>query len=196
LTGITAAVGLAFALLLGACGGSSGSADRGTGKADALAAKDVPVGPDGFSLTSVNFKDGAALPARFSCDATNISPSLTIGGVPDGTAELAIVVDDPGAADGTYVHWIIDLPAGSAGLAEDLVPDKSFSARNSAGRTSYSGACPPKGDPAHTYRFTVYALDEAIGKDIDDTDASDALSAIAEHATAKATLSATYQRKS
>jgi Raf kinase inhibitor-like YbhB/YbcL family protein len=192
----TRVAGAAVALLLAACGGS-GNADRGEDEADALAAKDIPSGADGFTLSSVNFEDGAELPARFTCDATDISPALTIEGVPDGTVQLAIVVDDPDAADGTYVHWIVGaLPTDTTGLAEDLVPEDAEQARNSAGGSSYRGPCPPEGEAAHTYRFTVYALDAEVDDDFENADASDALETLAERATAKATLTATYQRAS
>jgi Raf kinase inhibitor-like YbhB/YbcL family protein len=193
-TWIRRSAGPAAALLLAACGATT-SADRGDEEADALAAKDIPAGADGFAVSSVNFEDGAPLPARFTCDATDISPALTIDGVPDGTAELAIVVDDPDAADGTYVHWIVGGLAPTTGaLAEDLVPEDAVQARNSDGGSSYRGPCPPEGDPAHTYRFTVYALDAEVADDIENADASDALELITEHATAKAVLTATYQR--
>lgn len=180
---------------MAACGGSSGTADRGEEQADALFAKELPA-VGGFTITSPNFADGAALPIRFTCDSTNISPALRVEGAPADAVELAIVMDDPGADNGTFVHWIVGAlqPAG-ASLAEDLVPDGASQARNSDGRSAYKGPCPPKDEPAHTYRITVYALNKTTGTTLKNEPAGKALDAIAERATAKATMSATYQRK-
>ncbi len=191
---VTAIVGAALALA--ACGGTTPRADRGSKSADALAAKDLPASA-GFALSSASFTNGSELPARFSCDSTSISPALAMAGVPSGTTELAIVVDDPDATDGTYVHWIVaGLSPETTRLVEDNVPAGATQARNSAGGTSYGAVCPPKGEPAHNYRFAVYALDAKIGADIKNKDASDALGTIAEHATARATMRATYVRAS
>lgn len=191
--GVAPVLAVASGLVLSACGGGS-TADRGDEEADALFAKALSGGQ--LAITSPNFDEGAELPARFTCDATNISPALSFSGVPQGTAELAIVVDDPGAADGTFTHWIIaGLPPTTIGLAEDQVPDEAVEGRNSEGRSAYSGPCPPEGDGPHTYRFSVYALDAPTGDDVDGLDAGDALDAIADRATARATLTATYARQ-
>lgn len=188
-----AAAAVAAGLALSACGGSS-NADRGDEEADALFAKALGAGE--LTISSPNFDEGAELPARFTCDSTDISPALAFSGVPDGTAELAVVVDDPGAADGTFTHWIIaGLAPTSSGLAEDHVPDEAVEGRNSEGGSAYSGPCPPKGEGPHTYRFSVYALDAATGDDVEARDAGEALEAIAARATARATLTATYARQ-
>lgn len=181
------------AALLAACGGSSGSVDRGAEEADALFAKQLPDG--GMTLTSVNFTDGQELPARFTCDSSGISPALEIAGIPDGAKSLALVMDDPGAEGGTYVHWIVaGLPPQDTRFVEQAVPDGADQARNSAGRAAYGPACPPEGGPAHTYRISAYALDADVGGDIRNDPASDALETITEHATARVTLQVTYER--
>jgi len=190
-----AAATAAAVTTLGACGGGSATADRGNKAADALFAEDLGDSGGALRISSPNVADGDALPARFSCDSTGISPALVITGVPDGTAELAIVLDDPDAEGGTYTHWILaGLPAADTSLAEDYVPPKATSARNSAGRSGYAAVCPPEGDAAHTYRISVYALDEPTGDTVDKQLATDALEAIAERATARATMRATYRR--
>lgn len=191
---MTVAALAAGATLLTACGGGTSAAERGDEEADALFAKQVAT-DSGLSVTSPNVAEGDELPVRFTCDSTGISPALDLGGIPEGTVELALVVDDPDAEAGTFVHWIVaGLAPQDVRLAEDALPEGATQARNSAGRTAYSPACPPEGDPAHTYRITVYALDEAIGEDIENDDPSDALDTIAQHATARATLTATYAR--
>lgn len=187
------APGAVALLTLAACGGSSGSADRGDKAADALFALELDDG--GLSLTSPNFEDGEALPSRFSCDSTSISPALTIAGVPEGTVELAIVMDDPEAVPRTYVHWIVaKLPPDTTSLAEDFVPEGAEAARNSAGGARYDAVCPPRDRAGATYRISLYALDEATDDDFEGALATDALEEIAERATARTTLTATYSR--
>lgn len=194
--GCTAAVAVGFGLLVGACGGEDGGSARASAEADALFATEL-ASPANFALSSPNFTDGGALPARFSCDGTEISPALRVAGVPEGTAELSVVMDDPDAEGGTFVHWIVTgMAPTSAGLAEDLVPADASQANNSDGRPRYQGACPPKESAAHTYRITVYALNEATGSSLEGKAAAEALGTIAERATAKSSLSVTYQRQS
>jgi len=188
----TAATVAAMALLA-ACGGTSVNADRGAKAADALAA--LEPAPSSLRLASPVLTDGAALPLRFTCDSTGTSPALAISGVPDGAEELAIVMDDPDATGGTYVHWIVfDLAPADATIAESYLPPDAHLARNSAGRADYAAPCPPEGDAPHPYRISVYALGEATPDSLRNAIATDALEAIAERATARATLTATYQR--
>jgi hypothetical protein len=80
---------------------------------------------------------------------------------------LALVVEDPDAPAGTFVHWLIyNLPASSNGLPESIsgaatLPDGSVQGSNSAGRTGYTAPCPPSG--THRYFFKLYALDSVLG---------------------------------
>jgi Raf kinase inhibitor-like YbhB/YbcL family protein len=78
--------------------------------------------------------------------------------VPTGTVEVALVVDDPDAPGGTYVHWVVvGLDPASTTLAEATVATGVRQIRNSAAKAAYTGPCPP-GGPTHHYRFTIYAL--------------------------------------
>jgi Raf kinase inhibitor-like YbhB/YbcL family protein len=111
-----------------------------------------------FKLSSPSFADGAAIPARHTCDGENLSPRLTWSGTPEGTRSLALVVDDPDAPRGTFTHWVAyDIPPETAELGEGAT--LGTQGRNSFGGTGYGGPCPPPGDDAHRYRFTLYALD-------------------------------------
>jgi Raf kinase inhibitor-like YbhB/YbcL family protein len=130
------------------------SAPKGANAADDLDQAGIT---DSLVVSSPAFGEGESIPSVFTCQGDGTSPPLAWRGVPDGTAELALVVDDPDAPGGTYVHWIV------TGLAPTLValdagklPDGAHLATNSSGKTAYSPPCPPKGE--HRYRFTVYAL--------------------------------------
>jgi Raf kinase inhibitor-like YbhB/YbcL family protein len=117
--------------------------------------------PEPITVSSPAFAAGAAIPVRFTCAGENVSPPLRWSAVPAGTAEVALVVDDPDAPRGTYVHWVvIGLGRDATELAEGAVPAGARQLANSAGDAAYTGPCPPAG-PAHHYRFTVYALERA-----------------------------------
>jgi hypothetical protein len=91
-------------------------------------------------------------------------PAACLVGCATGAAELALVVDDPDAPRGTYVHWlIVGIDPASTTLAEATVPPGVRQVRNSAGKAAYTGPCPP-GGPAHHYRFTIYALQRPPGR--------------------------------
>ena len=87
-----------------------------------------------MQLTSTAFAEGAAIPAKHTCDARNVSPPLKWTGVPAGAKSLALIVDDPDAPVGTWVHWVLyDLPATASELAEDVPEEPICCERRQAG---------------------------------------------------------------
>ena len=117
-----------------------------------------------MALTSGAFQEGALIPRRYTCDGENISPPLRWTGVPQGAAELAIVVEDPDAPGETFVHWVVyGIPAGAAAVAEGEIPAGAAEGTNGFGRTGWGGPCPPKGDRAHRYVFRLDALSKPLG---------------------------------
>lgn len=125
-----------------------------------------------LALESPAFKDGERIPKVHTCDGADLSPALRWSGAPAKTRSFALIMDDPDAPVGTWVHWVVyDLPASCAGLPEgvakkDAGPD---GARQGASwgvdefsRAGYGGPCPPPGAP-HRYSFRLYALDRALG---------------------------------
>jgi Raf kinase inhibitor-like YbhB/YbcL family protein len=171
----------ALGLALAACGG-----DRVEGPS--------PAAPDRIRLTSPAFEDGATIPVKYSCDGDDVSPPLSWSGVPGGARELALLVEDPDAPGGTFVHWVLfKLPADRDGVAEAEVPDGAHQAENSKGDTGYAGPCPPKGDAPHHYEFTLYALKSAI--DLPDGAAADEVrAAVAKAALARGRLVGRFGR--
>jgi Raf kinase inhibitor-like YbhB/YbcL family protein len=119
-----------------------------------------------IKLSSPVFENGGAIPEQYTCNGENISPPLNWESVPAGTQSLALIVEDPDAAGGTFVHWVLyDLPPDVQGLAKDMPHDKHFpiggeQGINSTNRLGYMGPCPPSG--THRYYFTLYALDEKL----------------------------------
>jgi Raf kinase inhibitor-like YbhB/YbcL family protein len=176
------------AMVLLACCSSGPS---GSGDADELAGRDVPAD---ITVTSPAFDEDEPIPQTYSCDGDDHSPALAWQGVPDPADELALVVDDPDASGGTYVHWVLfGLDPSVTALDEGTVPSGARQATNSAGDARYKGPCPPGGDDAHRYRFTLYALDDHLGAD-DGADLGDVLPAIGRAAIAKGTLTGTFDR--
>ncbi|HET6725314.1 MAG TPA: YbhB/YbcL family Raf kinase inhibitor-like protein [Gammaproteobacteria bacterium] len=118
-----------------------------------------------FQIGSPAFNAGGAIPARYTCDGQGISPPLRWGGVPAGTRSLALIVDDPDAPSGTFVHWVLyNLPASVTHLEAGVTLDQgaygaSFGV-NSRGDAAYTGMCPPSG--VHHYHFKLYALDTSL----------------------------------
>jgi Raf kinase inhibitor-like YbhB/YbcL family protein len=119
--------------------------------------------PATVTVRSPAFAEGAPIPARYTCAGADVAPALAWSGVPRDAAELALVVDDPDAPGGTYVHWVLfHLDPALTGLREGRLPPGARQARNSGGKAAYAGPCPPSGPPHH-YRFTVYALSRHPG---------------------------------
>lgn len=148
--------------------------------------------PSSITVTSTAFDAGGAIPARFTCDGEGISPPLAWESTSGAPRAWALVVDDPDAPDGTYVHWVVlDIPRSTRSVAEGTAPAGSVRADNTAGDAGYAGPCPPNG--RHRYRFTVYGLSERTGLD-GGAALSDALDAISSAAVSRGTLLATYER--
>lgn len=130
---------------------------------------DAPAGrepPAALEIISPAFAVGASIPMLYSCQGEDISPALEWSAPPQGTKSLALVMDDPDAPLGTWVHWVVfNLPPGSRGLPEKTstangsssLPAGAIHGENSWGREGYGGPCPPSG--THRYFFRLYALD-------------------------------------
>jgi len=150
--------GLALLVTVVACGGHGGSQTTAP-----LTPKVTPLGrtiaeaPAGgpLAISSPAFPDGAPIPAQYTCKGANIAPPWTWS-APLGAA---LVVDDPDAPRGPYVHWIVvGIPPGPGSTADGQTPAGGTSLPNSAGQAGYSGPCPPAGSGVHHYRFTLYQL--------------------------------------
>jgi Raf kinase inhibitor-like YbhB/YbcL family protein len=119
-----------------------------------------------FALKSTAFSEGGAIPKKYTCDGSDLSPALTWAGAPAGTKSLALIVDDPDAPVGTWTHWTVWNISPEAALPEGLAKVESLSdgtrqGRNDFKRIGYGGPCPPPGKP-HRYFFKLYALDAKL----------------------------------
>jgi len=139
---------LAVCLLAGACGGGEKSVLQSGERR-----------PTGMIVTSTAFKAKAAVPERYSCEGENIPPPLRWEGTPPGTAELAVVVEDPDAPNGTFVHWIaVGIEPATTSIDPESLPPGAEVLAGSSDNPTYVGPCPPDGSGTHHYFFEVYAL--------------------------------------
>lgn len=145
--------------------------------------------PQSMSVTSTAFAEGAAIPVEFTCRGGGGFPPVRWAGAPPDTKGFALVVDDPDAPSGTFVHWIVaDLPADATTVDPGAVPSGAKQADNSSGGAGWTPPCPPSGN--HHYRFTVYALTGPSGVD-QGAEPDSAQQAIQQHASAYGRLTGT-----
>jgi Raf kinase inhibitor-like YbhB/YbcL family protein len=155
------------------------------------ASKPLPRASAALSLASPAFAGGAALPRRYTCDGAGDSPPLDWTGVPGGTREIDLVVEDPDAKN--FLHWaVLGMPATARSIPRDHAPAGAVQTRNGFGRPGWGAPCPPRGS-AHRYVFALYADDKPLGLD-GDASQDEIDHTIAAHALARGTLTARYAR--
>lgn len=125
-----------------------------------------------FKLTSPAFKDGETIPKLHTCEGKDPSPALDWSGAPAGTKSFALVMDDPDAPVGLWVHWVLyDIPGDLTGLPADVPKTERVPGAGTHGaswgvdsfsRAGYGGPCPPPGKP-HRYVFKLFALGKVLG---------------------------------
>jgi hypothetical protein len=120
-----------------------------------------------FEIRSPAFASGGTIPTKHTCDGADVSPRLSWTELPAGTKSLALIMDDPDAPVGTWVHWVLyNLPASARELSEGTPATEMLTSGTKQGindfrKIGYGGPCPPQG-PAHRYFFKLYALDTAL----------------------------------
>jgi Raf kinase inhibitor-like YbhB/YbcL family protein len=119
------------------------------------------IGPAGtaasapLSIGSPAFANDAPIPVQYTCNGPNLAPPLAWS----APSDAALVVDDPNAVHGTFIHWIVvGIPPGAGSTADGQTPAGATSLPNSAGQAGYTGPCPPPGTGIHHYRFTLYGM--------------------------------------
>ena len=156
-----------------------------------------------FSLQSPAFKAGGIIPDLNTCRGEDASPPLAWTQAPRGTKSFALIMDDPDAPAGTWIHWVLyDLPPEAAALPAGLpkaesLPDGSKHGRSwgvdAFERSGYYGPCPPPGR-VHHYSFRLYALDRILGLPPAQTNKAALLKAMKGHILGQAELVGLYRR--
>jgi Raf kinase inhibitor-like YbhB/YbcL family protein len=118
----------------------------------------TPSAPDTLRLAATSFANGGAIPARYTCDGASISPGLTWTETKPA-AEFVLLMLDPDAPEGTFVHWVMyAIPGNAESIGEGQGPSGAKQGVNDFGRVGYGAPCPPPGDSPHHYRLTLYGL--------------------------------------
>ena len=113
-----------------------------------------------MEIMSTSFSKDGPIPSKYSCNGQNVSPPLEISAIPKETKSLVVIMHDPDATMGDFVHWV----------CYDIMPDKSIQEGiicgrqgiNSLGEIGYMGPCPPTSGVLHHYHFKVYALNTKL----------------------------------
>lgn len=114
-----------------------------------------------LAISSAAFQNNGSIPAKYTCDGADVNPPLKIENVPSTAKSLALIVDDPDAPMGTWVHWVLwNIDPGTGEIRENSVPKGALPGMNDFRKQKYGGPCPPSG--THRYFFKLYALDRAL----------------------------------
>jgi Raf kinase inhibitor-like YbhB/YbcL family protein len=143
-------------------------------------------------IQSDSFENNKMMPAKFTCDSSNISPGLSFSGIPDGSKSLVLIMDDPDAPGGTWIHWTVwNIDPSVTKIPENSVPGGSVEGKTDFGKPGYGGPCPPSG--THRYFFKLYALDTVLDLDASAA-ANDIEKAMKGHTIDSAELIGLYKR--
>jgi Raf kinase inhibitor-like YbhB/YbcL family protein len=153
-----------------------------------------------LAVTTTSFQENGPIPARHD-GGHNVSPALAWSGLPEGTEEIAVLVEDPDAPlPQAFVHWsVYGIPPEVSSLSEGIgtdstLPDGAREGENSTGNTGFFGPKPPRGHGVHHYHFQVFALDTRLGLE-DGADRDALVAAMRGHVLAQGDLVGTYENR-
>jgi Raf kinase inhibitor-like YbhB/YbcL family protein len=178
--GLSALLILAGLTVVGCGGGDAGGTELEQGPSVA-----------GFQFTDQSdVAEGEPIQARFTCDGEEIPPRLAWEGVPEGTEELALALEDPDAPGATFTHWLVYGIDPTVTMLTNV--GMLSQGENDFGDTGYGGPCPPEG-AEHRYVFRLFALGAHLALEPGaDRAAFDEV--VAPRVLAEARLAATYAR--
>jgi Raf kinase inhibitor-like YbhB/YbcL family protein len=152
-----------------------------------------------MKLTSSAFTEGGLIAPKYTCDGEDVSPPLEWMDVPEGAKSLALIVDDPDAPSGVFVHWLIyGIPPQENGLTEGVGIENPTAGggrqgTNGFGTIGYRGPCPPSG--THRYYFRLHALDQDLSNLRAGASRQELDRSIQGHSIGSAELMGRYERK-
>jgi len=145
-----------------------------------------------MKIESTAFEHKQSIPSKYTCDGDNVSPELVFSEIPEGVKSFTLIVDDPDASTGMWVHWTIwNIAPETTKLTENTVPQGTTEGITDFGKPGYGGPCPHAGE--HRYFFKLYALDTVLDLD-ESTDKLELESAMSSHILASAELIGFYAR--
>ena len=146
-----------------------------------------------LTITSPAFKHNQMIPSKHTCDGADVNLPLVIENVPPEAKSLALIMDDPDAPAGTWVHWVVwNIDTRTREIRENSVPSGAMQGVNDFRKRDYGGPCPPSG--THRYFLKLYALDTTLNLGPDTTRAV-LERAMKGHIVAQTELVGPYKRK-
>ncbi len=146
-----------------------------------------------LKISSSVFENNASIPVKYTCDGSNVNPPLSFENIPAGAKSLALIMDDPDAPMGTFVHWVLwNIDPQTKEIKENSVPKGAEQGINDFKKHDYGGPCPPSG--THRYFFKLYALDAAMSLPSSSKKA-DVEKAMKGHIIAEGQIMGLYKRK-
>lgn len=141
------------------------------------------------------FPEGGAIPEKYTCDGSNVSPAIEWSSAPPQAKSFALILDDPDAPSGLFTHWLLyNIPPPAHSLEEGHRPSPpAASGTNDFGKRGYGGPCPPGG--THRYFFKLFALDTASLEVHGAAKRSDVDRAMKGHVLEQSQYMGKYQRK-
>lgn len=114
-----------------------------------------------LKLSSQAFSHSGHIPAKYTCDGQDVNPPLTIENITPGAKSLALIIDDPDAPAGTWVHWVVwNINPVATEIKEHSLPSGAQEGMADFRKRGYGGPCPPSG--THRYFFKLYALNTTL----------------------------------
>lgn len=153
-------------------------------------------------ISSRTFQPNQSIPRECTGEGKDTSPELSWSGAPQGTAEFALICDDPDAPTAQpWVHWVIyKIPANVTHLKPGMdtlpaakEPAGALQGKNSWDTIGYRGPLPPPGHGTHHYHFRLYALDQPLQVAAGLTK-TELLMAMKDRVVAEAEIIGTYKR--
>lgn len=112
-------------------------------------------------IVSSAFENNTKIPSKYTCDGENVNPPLSFLDIPANTKSLVLIMDDPDAPMGTFVHWVLfNLNPKTSEIKENSIPQSAALGKTSVGKAGYVGPCPPSG--THRYFFKLFAINKVL----------------------------------
>ena len=148
---------------------------------------------DAIKISSTAFTQNGSIPAKYTCDGLDVSPPLMIENIPPEAKSLALIVDDPDASAGAWVHWVVwNIGPSVKEIKENSLPPGAQEGMSDFRKRGYGGPCPPGG--THRYFFKLYALDTTLTLG-PNTNKALLEQAMKKHTVAQSELIGRYKRK-
>ena len=145
-----------------------------------------------MKIESNVFENNKMIPTQYTCYGEGSQIPISISGVPENAKNLALIVDDPDAPNGEFVHWVIwNIPPETLTIVDNDL-SQAVEGYTSLDKPGFVAPCPPSG--IHHYNFNLYALDSTLSI-VKSSDKADLIKAMERHIVDRATLVGLYGRE-